>query len=187
MKSIIKERSFDSTTVVKNYGILDTDEANATSSTSNDNEKRLTMVIFSKSKANVAYGYLDLIRFIRTYKKIYMDANEYIGMVQSFITAKKETATSDGKSLGDSYKALGVDGLSLYSKKAALGYKIYQKALKIRDNSKYRGKYDCNDIYLSRIAQSLALQYGNYFNRIRWTLWTIQTFRNHYEKLAKGW
>ena len=187
IKSIISKRSFDVSTNVTNYG---TTNENLNSSSSSDNsvsQSKLTLVTFSKSKANVAYGFLDLIRFIRTYKAIYEESSEYLGLIGTIISSKKETATSSGESLINAYNTLDVDGLKLYSKKAALAYKIYKRALELRDNSKYAGKNDCNDIYLSKIAQSLALQYGNYFNRIRWTLWTIQTFRNHYERLSRGY
>jgi hypothetical protein len=195
---IIAKRNFSVSTTVSTYGdtgdsgtaTSDATEENGGSSSSSGSTQtptKLTLVTFSQSKANVAYGFLDLIRFIRTYKQIYDDSTEYIGIVGQFINAKKETATSDGKPLGEAYDILGVDGIKMYSKKAAIGYKIYKKALKLRDNSKYAGSKDCSDVYLNKIAQSLALQYVNYFNRIRWTLWTIQTFRNHYNKLAKGW
>ena len=185
LEDIIEFRSFDLNTSTSTYG-----QETASSETEEAQEqqpKKLTLITYSKSKADVPYGFLDLIRFVRTYKAIYSEASQYLGLIGTIISAKKETATSNGNSLIESYQALDIDGLALYSKKTSLAYKIYKKALEIRDNSKYAGKNDCDDIYLNKIAQSLALQYGNYFNRIRWTLWTIQTFRNHYQKLSRGY
>ena len=147
----------------------------------------LSYITISKNMKDVAYGFPDLIRFIRSYKNTYTESMEFVGGVGTFISAERESVDENRKALMEPYKELaemGGSGLGMYSGKLQIAYTIYLKAKQLRDASHYAPE-DCYNTYLQRIGQSLALEYKDFFNRAKRSMWTAQAFRNHYEKLAK--
>ncbi len=144
-------------------------------------------ITISRNKKDVAYGFQDLVRFIRAYKKTYTDSMEFIGGVGTFISSERESVDMDRKPLMVSYKELaemGDSGLGMYSPKLQTAYELYLKAKELRDKSHY-AENDCYDTYLQKIGQSLALEYKKFFSAAKRHMWTAQAFRNHYEKLSR--
>ena len=147
----------------------------------------LSYITISKNTKDVAYGFPDLIRFIRSYKKTYREAMEFMGGVSTFISSERESVDNDRKALMESYVELaemGDSGLKMYSENLMTAYKLYLQAKKYRDDSHY-AQNDCWDTWLQKIGMSLALEHQDFFNRAKKAMWTAQAFRNHYEKLAK--
>lgn len=147
----------------------------------------LSYITISKNRKKVAYGFPDLIRFIRSYKKIYTESMEFLGGVSTFITSERESVDEARKALMVSYKELaemGSSGLEMYSPKLQVAYRLYLQAKKLRDDSHY-AQNDCWDTYLQKIGQSLALEHKDFFNKAKRAMWTAQAFRNYYESLAK--
>lgn len=147
----------------------------------------LSYITISKNKKSVAYGFPDLIRFIKSYKNLYTDSMEFLGEVSTYISSEREAVDPDGKALIVSLKELsemGDAGIGMYSDKLPTAYQIYLQAKTLRDNSHY-AKDDCWDTYLQKIAQSIALEKKNFFNKAKQAMWTAQAFRNYYEDLAK--
>ncbi len=147
--------------------------------------EKLSYITISKNRKAVAYGFPDLVRFIRSYKKTYNDAMEFVGTVCQYASSKRDSVDENGKALEEAYEALAkMDGFKLYSTKLPIAWQIYKHAEKLRDASHYV-ENDCYNVYLQRIGQSLALEYKDYFNKAKRAMWTAQAFKNYYEKLAK--
>lgn len=135
-----------------------------------------------------------LIQIVNDFIDIY---DTYIGWISSadtFVSALTKTSIGEGTCLGDTYEYLGSDSINRFSYGLGDVYKVFQRALSIRDNSKYKDD-DKSNIKLGKICSSLILNSSmsglkndiiidgedNYFNKAKELYNSVLEYRKFYE------
>lgn len=120
---------------------------------------------FVEAKAN-AFAYTDL----------FYDATDAVGCVDNFIAALNKTVNGPGTRLSDSFAKFGAAGFGNYSPSMSSAYTLFLRATDVRDNSKWAAE-DEYDMYLRKIAQSMALVSIDYFETAKRYFKEFKQFR----------
>lgn len=126
-------------------------------------------------RQDVQFFYYTLIKLVYDYLRLYEEVAQYISG-ETFISALQKTSTEPNKSLGDVYAKINVNGFRRYSSDLSKVYGYFTKAIKARDESKYKDD-DENNIYLRKYYQYEVLKDCRFFERSEDLLKQVQALR----------
>lgn len=123
----------------------------------NEIDSRLEQVQFVYDK------FIEAKTYAIAYMDLFYDATDAVGCVDNFIAALNKTVNGPGTRLSNSFAKFGAVGFGNYSTSMSTAYTLFLNATDVRDNSKWAAD-DEYDMYLRKIAQSMALVKIDYFN-----------------------
>ena len=135
-----------------------------------------------------------LISIVQNYMDLYATYIEWVSVADTFVSALTKTSIEENKCLGDTFASLGPEIINRFSYGLGDVYRVFQRALEIRNSSKYKDD-DKSNMKLGKICSSLILNSSmsglkkyafidgddNYFNKAKELHNSILEYRNFYE------